>query len=258
MHHFKNIEPRRLFFGLIKATRRDGRGTFRTNFMETFILVILDSGRHMYIRWCKWSLKRALKSLDFVQDTARICNQSFWKPKVDPLVKQCPNMKIVHIFDIFKEPHWNTFDIDFGEALDKSDQNHQSLIISTLKLSRNQYSQMYISFLHLCLWFIFLYYIYRTIFLSPSNIQFKTRDRTYPHLTPTPSEVSEFLRYSNYGYFVKQDIFFRWNSESAKHRRYWRRNADSAKYRLLFLLEAKPVNINISDGKVSAPRLDFK
>ena len=184
MHHFKNIEPRRLFFGLIKATRRDGRGTFRTNFMETFILVILDSGRHMYIRWCKWSLKRALKSLDFVQDTARICNQSFWKPKVDPLVKQCPNMKIVHIFDIFKEPHWNTFDIDFGEALDKSDQNHQSLIISTLKLSRNQYSQMYISFLHLCLWFIFLYYIYRTIFLSPSNIQFKTRDRTYPHLTP--------------------------------------------------------------------------
>ena len=48
-------------------------------------------------------------------------------------------MKIVHIFDIFKEPHWNTFDIDFGEALDKSDQNHQSLIISTLKLSQNQY-----------------------------------------------------------------------------------------------------------------------
>ena len=38
--------------------------------METFILVIWDSGRHMYIRWCKWSLKRALKSLDFVQDTA--------------------------------------------------------------------------------------------------------------------------------------------------------------------------------------------
>ena len=98
-------------------------------------------------------------------------------------------MKIVHIFDIFKEPHWNTFDIDFGEALDKSDQNHQSLIISTLKLSQNQYSQMYISFLHLCLWFIFLYYIYRTIFLSPSNIQFKTRDRTYPHLTP-PHKIS--------------------------------------------------------------------
>ena len=210
MHHFKNIEPRRLFFGLIKATRRDGRGTFRTNFMETFILVILDSGRHMYIRWCKWSLKRALKSLDFVQDTARICNQSFWKPKVDPLVKQCPNMKIVHIFDIFKEPHWNTFDIDFGEALDKSDQNHQSLIISTLKLSRNQYSQMYISFLHLCLWFIFLYYIYRTIFLSPSNIQFKTRDRTYPHLPP-PHKISPPPPRKFRNFFAIQIMVTLWN-----------------------------------------------
>ena len=139
--------------------------------METFILVILDSGRHMYIRWCKWSLKRALKSLDFVQDTARICNQSFWKPKVDPLVKQCPNMKIVHIFDIFKEPHWNTFDIDFGEALDKSDQNHQSLIISTLKLSQKSIlSNVHLFFtsLFMVLNFLLVVLFYFFYFFGPS------------------------------------------------------------------------------------------
>ena len=66
----------------------------------------------------------------------------------------------------------------------------------------------YISFLHLCLWFIFLYY--RTIFVSPSNIQFKTHDRTYPHQTSPHRKLPPPPRKFRY-FFAIQIMVTLWN-----------------------------------------------